>query len=192
MSRSTQFRPHAVGVKTPRMLEVEARLGRTLEEDFQEYYVEKGWGQKKLTKRWGVTRAAIFGRGETTDLKCWVQVLQLPIRRETAPASAKEARQEPSCEICGVSGVPLEGAHWIAASKGGNASPSNIIKLCPNCHTQLDLSEDSKTTAHAQAVLLARVARRFIESPESFNREQQLQFVRLCKSIIERRNQDGT
>jgi hypothetical protein len=65
MSHSTQFRPHALGVKTSRMLEVEARLGRTLEEDFEDYYVEKGWGQKKLTKRWGVTRAAIFGRRET-------------------------------------------------------------------------------------------------------------------------------
>ena len=192
MSRSTQFRPHAVGVKTPRMLEVEARLGRTLEEDFQEYYVEKGWGQKKLTKRWRVTRTAIFGRDQAEDLKCWVQVLQLPIRRETALASANETRQKTSCEICGVSGVPLEGAHWIAASKGGDTSPTNIIKLCPNCHTQLDLSEDSKTTAHAQAVLLTRVARRFIESPEIFNREQQLQFVRLCNSILQRRNQDGT
>ena len=191
MSRSAQFRPHALGVKTPRMLEVETRLGRTLEEDLQEYYVEKGWGQKKLTKRWGVTRNAIFGRDQTVDLKCWVQVLRLPIRRETDLTSVKEIRQEPSCEICGVSSVPLEGAHWIAAAKGGILSPSNIIKLCPNCHTQLDLSEDSKTTSHAQAVLLVRVARRFIESPASFNREEQLEFVRLCKSILHRRNQDS-
>src|SRR2546423_4472663 len=187
MSRSTQFRPHAVGVKTPRMLEVEARLGRTLEEDFQEYYVEKGWGQKRLSKRWGVTRAAIFGRGETTELKCWVQVLQLPIRQEMAPSQLNELKSLPSCELCGISGIPLEGAHWIAASKGGDATSSNIIKLCPNCHTQLDLSEDSKITAHARALLLARVARRFVESPESFNREKQLQFVELCRSIIERR-----
>jgi len=191
MSRSTQFRPHSIGVKTPRMLEVEARLGRTLEEDFREYYVEKGWGQKKLTKRWGVTRAAIFGRGKTTDLKCWVQVLNLPIRQES-PASENEAKSLPACEVCGVSGVPLEGAHWIAAAKGGNATSSNIIKLCPNCHTQLDMSQDSKVTAHARAVLLARVARQFIESRASFTRDHQLKFVQLCKSIIERRNEDGT
>jgi hypothetical protein len=67
MPRSTKSRPHSIGIKTPRMLEVEARLGRTLEDDFREYYVEKGWGQKRLSGRWGVTRAAIFGRGETTD-----------------------------------------------------------------------------------------------------------------------------
>ena len=80
MSRSTQFQGHVAGVKTPRMLEVETRLGRTLEEDFAEYYVEKEWGQKKMSKRWGVTRTSIFGRYEkTTDLKSWVQVLQLPV-----------------------------------------------------------------------------------------------------------------
>jgi 5-methylcytosine-specific restriction endonuclease McrA len=192
MSHSTQFRPHIFGVKTPRMLEVEARLGRTLEVDFREYYVEKLWGQKKLTQRWGVTRAAIFGRGETTDLKCWVQVLSLPIRREASSASLTGAKAQLACEVCGLSDVPLEGAHWIAAAKGGNASPSNIIKLCPNCHTQLDLSEDSKTTAHAQAVLFARVARRFVDSTRSGNRDQQLAFVRLCKAIIERRNPGDT
>jgi hypothetical protein len=53
MSRSTQFRGHTVGVKTPRMLKVEARIGRTLEVDFADYYVEQGWGQKRLSKRWG-------------------------------------------------------------------------------------------------------------------------------------------
>lgn len=195
MSPSVRFRPHAIGTKTPRMLEVEARLGRTLEEDFLEYYVEKGWGQKKLTKRWGVTRNAIFGRGGKDDRKYWVQVLQLPIRKDDDLDRDSEiepdAKQQPSCEICGISGVPLEGAHWIAASKGGNTSSANIIRLCPNCHTQLDLSEDAKITTHAQAVLLTRVARQFVESNENFNRGQQLQFVQLCKSIIERQLQNG-
>jgi hypothetical protein len=185
MSRSTQFRPHAPGVKTPRMLEVEARIGRTLEEDFREYYFDKNWGQKKLTSRWGVTRSAIFGRGGTTDLKCWVQVLNLPIRRDPLPSETRIA-VVPACEVCDLSGVPLEGAHWIAAAKGGNATPSNIIKLCPNCHTKLELPADPKITAHARAVLLARVARRFTESHDSFNRDSQLKFVDLCKSILER------
>jgi len=80
------------------MLEVEARLSRTLEEDFREYYVEKGWGQKRLSRRWGATRAAIFGRGATTDLKCWVQVLQLPIRRDVSSVSSNGPRPAPSCE----------------------------------------------------------------------------------------------
>jgi len=103
--KATQFRPHAVGVKTPRMLEVEARLGRTLEEDFQEYYVDKNWGQKRLSRRWQVTRAAIFGRGETTDLKCWVQVLQLPVRRaaphaQAASPNASSACESAACRVC--------------------------------------------------------------------------------------------
>jgi 5-methylcytosine-specific restriction endonuclease McrA len=185
--RSTQFRPHAIGVKTRRMLEVEARLGRTLEEDFQEYYVEKGWGQKKLANRWGATRAAIFGRGETTDIRCWVQVLKLPIRRERE-AAPKPRRAAPACELCGRSDVPLEGAHWIPGAEGGDATPSNILKLCPNCHKQLDLREDPTVTAQARAVLLARVARRFVESPRSTNREEQLRFVALCRTILEARS----
>lgn len=139
--RLAQFRPHAVGVKTARMLEVESRLGRTLEADFREFYVEKGWGQKKLAKRWGVTRPAIFGRGETT-VKCWVQVLGLPVRREARAVSPKPAWPSPACEICGAKGV-LEGAHWIPAAKGGEATPSNVLKLCPNCHKQLDLRRAS-------------------------------------------------
>jgi len=185
--KATQFRPHAVGVKTPRMLEVEARLGRTLEEDFQEYYVDKNWGQKRLSRRWQVTRAAIFGRGETTDLKCWVQVLQLPVRRAAPHAQAASPNASSACEICGVSGVPLEGAHWIAASQGGESTSSNILKLCPNCHTQLDLSQDSTVTSAARAVLLTRVARRFAESSESLSRDRQLQFVEICRSILDRR-----
>ena len=188
MSRSAKFRPHSIGVKTPRMLEVEARLGRTLEEDFREYYVEKGWGQKRLSRRWGVTRAAIFGRGKTTDLKCWIQVLQLPVRRDDSSFSPKVSKPEPACELCEVTGVPLEAAHWIAASDGGSTGSSNIIRLCPNCHTQLDLAQDSKVTEHARAVLLARVACRFAESPRRANRQEQVAFADLCKSIIERRN----
>jgi 5-methylcytosine-specific restriction endonuclease McrA len=187
MSRSTQFRPHSLGVKTARMLEVEARIGRTLEEDFREYYVEKRWGQKRLAGRWGVTRAAIFGRGETADIKCWVQVLQLLMRRDVASNGARDSKWLPSCELCGITGVPLEGAHWIAASDGGSTGPSNIIKLCPNCHTKLDLTQDPPVIEHARAVLLARVARRFAESPENSNRQDQLRFIDLCKSIIQRK-----
>jgi 5-methylcytosine-specific restriction endonuclease McrA len=169
------------------MLEVEARLGRTLEEDFQEFYTEKGCGQKRIEKRWAVTRSAIFGRKKTNDLKCWVQVLQLPVRKGDQQSGLDKNRGKPSCEICGSSDVPLEGAHWIAASKGGNALASNIIKICPNCHTQLDISEDATTTSYAQAVLLTRVARMFTSSAMSFNRNNQLEFVKLCRNIIERR-----
>ncbi len=187
MSRITRFRPHVIGVKTARMLEVEALLGKTLEEDFREYYLEKSWGQKKLSNRWGVTRTAIFGRGMTTDLKSWVQVLGLPIRRESDLVEEKPIVL-PSCEICDASGTPLEAAHWIAASKGGSKSPSNIIKLCPNCHTKLDLTDDPQILEQARAVLLTRVARRFTESRDSFRRDCQLEFVRLCKSIMDRQN----
>jgi hypothetical protein len=169
------------------MLEVEARLGTTLEEDFHTYYIEKGWGQKKLSKRWGVSRATIFGQGQFIGRRAWVQLLNLPTRQGT-PDSDAPLKPLPACEVCGLSGVPLEGAHWIPGAEGGDRTSDNIIKLCPNCHTKLDLSEDATVIAHARAVLLARVARRFVEGKSRSRRDAQLEFVEICRSIIEARN----
>ena len=69
---------------------------------------------------------------------------------------------------------------------------SNIIKLCPNCHTKLDLTEDVNVTAQVRAVLLVRVARQFIESRASYSRERQLRFVELCLEILSRGAANGT
>jgi hypothetical protein len=182
--RATQFKPHAAGVKTARMLEVEARLGRTLEEDFRERYVEQGWGQKRLAQHWRVTRTAIFGHGGAQDLKCWVQVLGLP-KRNAGRAAAVPSRP-PTCEACGAVGVPLEGAHWIPAARGGPTGPTNIIKLCPNCHTRLDLAENVSIMATARGVLLARAAQNFVAEGNS-SHEARAAFVALCRAILERR-----
>ncbi|GAH66950.1 unnamed protein product, partial [marine sediment metagenome] len=43
-----RFMPTPLGRKTPKMLEVEKKLGCSLEEDFYEYYVNKKWGKKSL------------------------------------------------------------------------------------------------------------------------------------------------
>lgn len=49
------------GEKTHRMLEVEHLIDNTLEEDYRENYLSGNMGQKKLARRWGVTRHLIFG-----------------------------------------------------------------------------------------------------------------------------------
>jgi hypothetical protein len=53
------------------MLAVEKTLDQTLEEDFQEYYIRKNWGQKKLANRWGMKKAQIFDDHMPGGRRCW-------------------------------------------------------------------------------------------------------------------------
>jgi hypothetical protein len=76
-----QFLPTPKGQKTPKMKEVERHLGRTLEEDFHEYHLEKGWGQKRIANRWGVPRNLIFSTSTRGGRRSWVTMLDLPVRR---------------------------------------------------------------------------------------------------------------
>jgi len=59
------FERTAPGQKTTAMLRVETKLGRTLEEDYQEFYLKQGWGQRRLPKRWGVDHNTVFQSRET-------------------------------------------------------------------------------------------------------------------------------
>jgi hypothetical protein len=63
------------GQKTLKMLEVERRLGRTLEEDFHEYHLEKDWGQKRIAKRWGVLPNTAFVSRARNGFRCWAEIL---------------------------------------------------------------------------------------------------------------------
>jgi HNH endonuclease len=157
-----RFRPTPDGVKTPRMLQVEARLGKTLEEDFEEYYVKQQWGQKRLAARWGVKRSTIFSTSMRGGRRSWSQMLRLNVRRPdgelpTAPAVSSQ------CEACGVSDVGLDDAHWVSNSNGGSSATHNIIKLCPNCHRQLDRGDSAKISA-CRELLLFREVKRIIEN----------------------------
>src|SRR5215472_2196456 len=59
------------------MLEVEAMIGTTLEDDYRTQYLYGDLGQKRLANRWGVGRPLIFGdlRG---GRRSWIQMLGLP------------------------------------------------------------------------------------------------------------------
>src|SRR5260221_8488904 len=123
MSKLTQFKRTPAGVKTSRMLEVEKRIDATLEDDYKAYYLDGGWGQKRLANRWGVARGQIFGvlRGGRRNL---VQMLDLPAKGNAG--DKKTRRSSKACEICGVDDTVLEGAHWIAARDGGSTRAENI------------------------------------------------------------------
>jgi len=183
MNNETQFKPIPDGVKTPKMIQVEQRIGRALEHDYGLNYLHGTMGQKRLASRWGVPRALIFGP-LAGRRRSWAQRLCLakkamhsvPDRRENAARG---------CEICRNTDVPPESAHWIAKRDGGTSSPFNILKLCPNCHSLLD-REDEVTTGHACAILLWRAAESFVSKAERGAQVQQ-QFLELCTSIIRSR-----
>ena len=143
------------------MLEVEARLGRSLEEDFQEYYIEKGWGQKRLANRWGVGRNLIFGRVLRGGRRSWAEMLDLPVRTIARTALRAVRATRPCCEICGWSEGPLDGAHFVPRAAGGPGG-WNILQLCPNCHRLLD-SGSPEILQAAKEVLLKREAGRILE-----------------------------
>ena len=60
-------------------------------------------------------------------------------RRGFARALAAELLRS-ECAICGVSAaeVPLEAAHIVPSSQGGENTKENLVALCPNCHRGFD------------------------------------------------------
>jgi len=171
------------GEKTVRMLQVEARLGRSLEEDYREYYLDKGWGQKRLADRWGVKRNVVFESSARNRSRSWIEMLHLPVRRaQDLPAPAPRAM--PACEACTDNSVPLERAHWLESNKGGPASPDNIVLLCPNCHKKLDQLADPVTIERVRSALLFKAATRLLGTKGSTAE----QLLLLCRRILSARN----
>jgi 5-methylcytosine-specific restriction endonuclease McrA len=169
------------------MLEVERRLGRTLEEDFREYYVEKGWGQLRIANRWGVDRNLIFETSTRGRKRSWIEMLSLPVRRsdEQANLCDREPEQTLACEVCGEFDQYLDRAHWISAAGGGGRQSFNILRLCPNCHRKLD-RDDPATTERAKETLLFREAKRVVETgQDSIAKKKEM--LRICEAIIIRR-----
>lgn len=184
---SGRFTPTPPGEKTPRMLEVQKKLGRTLEEDFNEYHLKKKWGQKRIANRWGVPRGLIFARSLKGGRRSWVQMLNLPVRRlDGKPVSQKQVGAAiEACEICSKSDVSLDKAHWVSAAEGGSNKSFNMLKLCPNCHRRLDRG-NSEITEEARRILLFREARKLIEGSggSEFKRKR---LAELCRAILERK-----
>ena len=174
------------GQKTKKMLEVEKRIGQTLEKDFNLYYVEKGWGQKRLANRWGVKKDLVFHSNARNRSRSWVEMLNLPARRiETEiEQPIKEADHKHRCEICEEFGEHFDKAHWISAEKGGSDRTFNILRLCPNCHRMLD-RDASFIAERAREVLLFREVKRIIETAED-SIEIQRKLVKICAEIVNR------
>ena len=175
------------GQKTPKMLEVERRLGRTLEEDFREYHLEKGWGQARIARRWGVRTNLVFVSNARTRNRSWAEMLNLPVRRmeDQSDQPNQEVSHALACEVCEEVGSHFDAAHWISAAAGGGTQSFNILRLCPNCHRKLD-RDDPPTTERAREALLLREAKRIIEAGRD-SREERKELVKVCQAIITRR-----
>ena len=180
-----QFKRTPQGQKTDKMLEVEERLGRTLEEDFQEFHIGKNWGQKRLANRWGVPRGLVFNENMRGGRRCWATMLRLPVRRISSEETVRSAKVgERCCELCLQRDVALDKTHWVSAKSGGSSHQYNILTVCPNCHRKLDT--DNKTTiAKAREVLLLREVTKLVESRLSEYLKRRL-LVELSNAIINR------
>jgi hypothetical protein len=163
------------------MREAEARLGRTLEEDYREYYIGKQWGQAKLADRWRVPRGLILNSNHRIRSQSWIAKLNLPKRNAaTSPPAPKPSPDR--CEICGHSRAVK--AHWIAHKHGCGKQRFNIISLCPNHHQLLD-ADDPFISERAKQLLLFREAKRIIETGK-VGLERHKELVRVCQAIITR------
>jgi hypothetical protein len=182
-----QFLPTPPGQKTPKMREVEVRLGRTLEDDFREYYTDKGLGQKRLANRWGVQRNLIFGTNLRGARRSWATMLNLDVRRLNAESASgvSPSQSKLTCEICNAFETFLDGAHWISNRDGGGTQSYNILRLCPNCHRKLD-RDDPTTTILAMETLLFREAKRIVETGRD-TKAKRHELARVCEAIISRR-----
>jgi hypothetical protein len=187
-NKNTQFKRTPEGEKTPRMREIEKRIGRPLEDDYRDFYLKnrgrRGNGKKALANRWHLTRGQIWGP-VGPGRRTWVEMLKLPDKDST---TAKEQSPPASrrCEICGTNDVALERAHWIPRCEGGSTRADNILKLCPNCHTQLDQG-DSATLKRARGILLLRAAEAKLQSTMVRDETMQRDFLDLCVSILQGR-----
>ncbi len=171
-----------VGQKTDRMREVEAQLGRSLEDDYREFYLEKKLGQTRLAHRWGVRRNLIFHPNPRSRGRSWVQILGLPRREpDGTPGEVKSSRRV--CESCGDGSVSLERAHWVEACNGGSTSHDNIVLLCPNCHTKLDREKNPALAEKVRAILLWRAAQTILSRKGCAPDE----FLLVCTRIIHAR-----
>ncbi len=151
--KNHKFLPQPKGTKTSKMLDVEKRLGHTLEQDWQEFYHDKNWGLKKMADRWMIRRPTLSGFGSRQG---WIGILGLKKKdsENLLKANNKKLSELKLCEICGEE-TYLEEAHFIPKEKGGPNCFMNIIKLCPNCHTKLDRG-DIKIEEVARNILLER------------------------------------
>jgi hypothetical protein len=184
-NKKGQFQRIPEGQKSQKMLEVEKRLGRTLEEDFGENYTNKHWGQKKLANRWGVKKEQIFSENMRGGRRCWVDMLSLQVRRlGNGKEVATSKKERNHCELCMVEDVALDRAHWVSATSGGSRRRYNILAVCPNCHRKMD-SDDASTIKKAREVILLREATKVIESRIPEDQKRHL-LVGICEAIISR------
>jgi 5-methylcytosine-specific restriction endonuclease McrA len=152
---SGKFKKFEKGEKTPKMLEVEKDLGQTIQEDYNDFYIKQGKGQKALAKRWGVTRLQIFGNAKRQG---WIDILGL--KKREGSTTIKRAKKE-CCAICKAHDVTIQSAHWIENSKHGPAYAWNLIGLCPNCHDKLDKQKEKEITESCRKLIIHKIGEYF-------------------------------
>lgn len=174
------------GQKTPKMLFMEKELGVKFEDDYKNQYLSGRLGQKRFATRWSSSKGLIFANNLRGGRRSWVEMLELPRRDESAVAGLNK-KVGPICECCGEKVPSLDGAHWVERANGGTAEPSNIAKLCPNCHRKLD-RDDLKTTEDVRAALLYRVSKNILDNSGDKIKTKSELVEKVTPIIMHRRN----
>src|SRR5205823_7764629 len=118
------------------MLEIEKRIGCTLEEDYREHYTKKGWGQTRIAHRWRVPKVLIFFGNRRSNTPPWTERLGLEVRKQTVVPAVAPQKKGTGCEICGADNVIAQRAHWIANQDGGRKKDltlSGSARITINC-----------------------------------------------------------
>jgi len=153
--KDQKFSPQPKGVKTSIMLSAEKRIGHTLEKDWNEYYFKRKYSLRKMAQRWGIRRTTLSG---FKNRQGWIKILGLGKRKGDNQIRIKRGlRLKPikRCELCGIKRKKLVDAHFIQEKDGGPKCFFNILKLCQNCHADLD-EGDNKTITKARKVLFLK------------------------------------
>lgn len=171
------FKKTPEGIKTKKMIAVEIDLGRTLQEDYMDFYFNGEHGQRALAQRWGVKRTTIFQDEPEKSRTSWVTMLRLPRKIENTPSPVVKK----GCEICNE--TPIEKAHWIDEAKRGGRQFYNIIDLCPTHHKKLEREHDEVTYTKAETILFYRSMKKlFLKHKHSEHEKREI--LRIAKEII--------
>jgi HNH endonuclease len=156
--KTGRFLPTPKGTKTPKMIALEERLGRSLEKDYEEHYIKENYGQKRMASRWGVKRTTLFGIYKA-GRRSWVQMLNLPVRRHSSAPTNPDVPHTTShrCDACGREHVSLDSAHWVSREDGGKKAFYNLLSLCPNCHRLLDRGDRFTVQICGESLLIKSI-----------------------------------
>src|SRR5438067_8902578 len=102
------------------MLEIEKRIGCTLEEDYREHYTKKGWGQTRIAHRWRVPKVLIFFGNRRSNTPPWTERLGLEVKKHLT--LSRSARITINCSMVEIRKRPNSRSRFSISEKRRGSS----------------------------------------------------------------------